>query len=195
MLDMTEAEWLNCSEPRSMLKFLIEKTSARKMQLFACACSRRIWRLLPNDRVRRKIARAEQLAEGLAEKPGGLILAGAAALTATDAVRIALDNADRDVDSEALPGLQVSVTRTAEDKKQAALLRHIIGNPFQQVMLPEQWPDNVIELAEAVYGGLDHAAALHAALEEVGLSEFAEHFQTPEHPKGCWVVDVILGKK
>src|ERR1700736_1974345 len=43
---MTEAEWLACTEPKSMLVHLREKTSQSKFHLFAIACCRRIWHLL-----------------------------------------------------------------------------------------------------------------------------------------------------
>src|SRR4051794_38186832 len=43
---MTEAEWLTCTDPQKMLKFLEGRTSARKRRLFAAACVRRVWRLL-----------------------------------------------------------------------------------------------------------------------------------------------------
>ena len=37
---MTEAEWLACEEPTSMLESLRDKASSRKLRLFACACCR-----------------------------------------------------------------------------------------------------------------------------------------------------------
>jgi hypothetical protein len=45
-----------------------------------------------------------------------------------------------------------------------------------------------------MYAGEDCAFALHDAFLEAGHSELAEHLQKEGwHPKGCWVVDMILG--
>ncbi len=42
----------------------------------------------------------------------------------------------------------------------------------------------------------DQAEAWSDALLEAGHAELAEHFQKESwHPKGCWVVDLVLGKK
>jgi hypothetical protein len=82
-----------------------------------------------------------------------------------------------------------------EEKVQADLLRHIFGNPFRPYTAPPSWPSTVVQLAESLYGGQDCAFALHDALLEAGHAELAEHFREEKsHPKGCWVVDLILGK-
>jgi len=59
---------------------------------------------------------------------------------------------------------------------------------------PPSWPSPVIKLAEALYAGEDCSFALHDALLEAGHPELAEHF-AKEHPKGCWVLDLILAKR
>ena len=74
---MTEQEWLACTNPDQMLDFLREKASVRKLRLFGCACCRRIWPLLTDDRSRQGVEIAERFADGLIteldrEKANGL---------------------------------------------------------------------------------------------------------------------------
>ena len=53
-----------------------------------------------------------------------------------------------------------------------------------------------MQLALALYQQQDCAFALHDALLDASHTELAEHFRQEEkHPKGCFVVDWILGKK
>src|SRR5438093_6093147 len=63
---VTEAEWLGCTDPDSMLEFLRGRASERKLRLFACACCRRIWHLMPEERSRRAVETGERYADGLA---------------------------------------------------------------------------------------------------------------------------------
>ena len=46
-----------------------------------------------------------------------------------------------------------------------------------------------------MYAGEDCAFALHDALLEDGKPGLARHFMTPEHPRGCKYLDLILGKR
>jgi hypothetical protein len=60
---MTETEWLSCTDPKPMLEFLEGKASDRKLWLFACACCRLVWHLLP-DCCHWLVEAVEQYAEG-----------------------------------------------------------------------------------------------------------------------------------
>ena len=94
-----------------------------------------------------------------------------------------------------------------ERAAQAALLRDIFGNPFRPVTPDPAWRSpQVVALAQAAYdqrelpsGTLDGArlAVLADALEEAGCTnaDLLDHLRGPgPHVRGCWVVDLILGK-
>src|SRR5689334_21398887 len=61
---MTEEEWLECTDPTHMLKFLRGKVSERKLRLFGLGCCYRIMHLIPNEEGKRAVAVAERIAEG-----------------------------------------------------------------------------------------------------------------------------------
>ena len=61
---MTAAEWEASVDPEAMSSFLHGRLSDRKWRLFHCACVRRIWHLLPDERLRTGIAVAERHADG-----------------------------------------------------------------------------------------------------------------------------------
>src|SRR5262245_7989473 len=65
---MTEAEWLECPGPYLMLEFLRGRISDRKLRLFGCACCRRIWHLLSDQRSRDAVMVAELYADGRASR-------------------------------------------------------------------------------------------------------------------------------
>jgi hypothetical protein len=62
---MNETEWLDSADPKTMLKFLGRTADSRRLRLFAVACCRRIWHLLPNEYCRDLVEAAERDADGL----------------------------------------------------------------------------------------------------------------------------------
>jgi hypothetical protein len=93
----------------------------------------------------------------------------------------------------------------AERASQCDLLRDIVGNPFRPAPpVDPQWlawrNGTVRRLAEAVYQeqAFDRLAILADALEEAGCgaTELLIHCRQPGavHIRGCWVVDLVLGK-
>ncbi len=64
---MTEAEWLFCTDPKSTsLQLLSEQAGDRKLRLFACACCRRVWPALSDERCRRAVEVREEYEDGMA---------------------------------------------------------------------------------------------------------------------------------
>lgn len=62
---MTESEWNTCDNPKAMLHFVADKKlgSERKFRLFTCACFRRVWSSLSDDRAKKAIEVAERYAD------------------------------------------------------------------------------------------------------------------------------------
>lgn len=83
---------------------------------------------------------------------------------------------------------------------QSVLLRDIVGNPFRPVALDPAWrTDAVVGLAAGVYAdrAFDRLPQLADALEAAGCTDAAvlTHCRGPgPHVRGCWVVDLLLGK-
>ncbi len=82
-------------------------------------------------------------------------------------------------------------------------LRDIFGNPFRPVILDSfwlAWNDGAIrKMAHSIYDdrAFDRLPLLADALEDAGCTDadILSHCRTPgEHVRGCWVVDLLLGK-
>jgi hypothetical protein len=79
-------------------------------------------------------------------------------------------------------------------------LRDIFGNPFRPVTFAKSWrTEHTIGLAARMYEDRDFAAVpiLADALEEAGCdnADILTHCREPGvHVRGCWVVDLVLGK-
>jgi hypothetical protein len=84
--------------------------------------------------------------------------------------------------------------------KKSGWLRDIFGNPFKPVSVDRAWlTSNVIGLAETIYAdrAFDRLPILADALEDAGCdnADILNHCRQPgEHVRGCWVVDLVLGK-
>ena len=61
---MTESEWQACEDPAAMQSLLQGKPQERRWRLLACACLRRVWPLLADERSRRAVEAAEVFADG-----------------------------------------------------------------------------------------------------------------------------------
>jgi len=89
----------------------------------------------------------------------------------------------------------------AEATVQCELLREIFGNPFKLVSVDPAWlTTNVVLLAQAIYDdrAFDRMPIVSDALEDAGCTnpEILNHCRgLGPHVRGCWVVDLLLGKE
>jgi hypothetical protein len=99
--------------------------------------------------------------------------------------------------------LPSNVAFDSEHINQTVLLREIIGNPFKGFVIDVSWlcwrTNTVPKLAQAIYDdrAFDRLPILADALEEAGCdnTDMLDHCRRPgEHVRGCWVVDLLLGK-
>jgi hypothetical protein len=80
------------------------------------------------------------------------------------------------------------------------LIRDIFGNPLRPVRVNPSWlTSDVAVLGRVVYDerAVDRLPILADALEDAGCTDGAilEHCRGPgPHVRGCWVVDLLLGK-
>lgn len=203
---MTEAEWLAGTDPVPMLEFASARFAARKFRLFACECCRRIWDLVPDENLRRAIQIVESVADGrsselmLPELWGKLRWGGRASWHASQAyahtthvmpqgARLVIDH------------IAACVTDAgAEATEQCRLLREIFGNLCQSTVFSPEWrTDTSILLASQMYDSREFSAMpiLADALQDAGCDshDILAHCRGPgEHVRGCWVVDLVLGK-
>ena len=205
---MTETEWLTSVDPAPMLEYLWRRASDRKSRLLRCACCRGAWNFLTDNRSRSAVETAERYADGLASN--WELLAAR-----RDAQRVEIDET---VDIEVVfiakvlretrmavqPHARIGPGETwaVQPSVAAALLRDLF-NPFRPAPVENSllvWNDATIpKMAQSIYDAraFDRLPLLADALEEAGCADadILSHCRTPgEHVRGCWVVDLLLGK-
>jgi hypothetical protein len=226
---MTEQEWLECSDPGPMLKFLRHsrptaqplkeaRRSKRKTGLFLCACYQRGWSTLSPE-CRTLVDDYERYCDGMIAWQA-VERAYWAMIDRRDEMRRAEDEKEGRISfvswvspSEhfsnpgALAGClarhaangETATALAAELQAHCQLLRDIF-NPFCAAILAPAWLNATVkQLAELVYQerAFDTLPILADALEDAGCDDAAllGHLRGPgPHVRGCWAVDLLLGK-
>jgi hypothetical protein len=196
----------------ALLEFCRGRMSPRQVRLFACACVRR----LPSARrgsSGEAIELAERFADGRATahelanaRYSGRFRPGHAAW----AVCWSPDEDDWVMLERALAWATGFAAHSAhqfsfrrEEVAQAELLRDIAGNLFEPAAFDPLWrvrnDSAVARLAEGIYleRAFDQMPILADALEEAGCpnERILTHCRLPgEHTRGCWVLDLALGR-
>jgi hypothetical protein len=221
---MTETEWLEVHDPTTMFALLLP-LSPRKLRLFACACARHVESWLWGEEASwRAISVAEEFADGLRGSndlasaqaeivprlelyPGEPIYdaayqacgasaeetAGLASFYAANVSTRPCTSPEHDVEAKKVRELELAY--------QADLFRDIFGNPFRPVAFDPSWhTSTAAAIAKGMYDSRDFAAMplLADALQDAGCADdrILDHCRGPgPHVKGCWVVDLVLGKE
>jgi hypothetical protein len=212
---MTEDQWLDCAEPDPLLDWVrgLKLLNARKSRLFACGCFRLVWDRITHADVRATVGVAEERADRRVSQPeldrhrypmthpsddvANWLAVAAQSLAVANlnpsyvawSVRAAVENG------------RYHAARTGVDcHPQADLIRDIFGNPFRPVTLdPSRLTSTVVTLAEGIYAdrAFDRLPILADALQDAGCddAEVLGHCRGEgPHVRGCWVVDLVLGK-
>jgi hypothetical protein len=222
---MTEAEWLACDKLSSLWWFIRYRSNKRKARLYTIACCRQVWHLFVDPACRRAVEVSERYADRMSSREeliqtrrdaeaswadwDGKRLAAAgmpsdaAGLAFAAAVRTAFNRPDPNDVAQLLQ-------RAAEDApdlpERQRLLFHDLSGPrlFRPVPIEHSWlawNDSVVSnMAQVIYDdrAFDRMPILADALEEAGCGdeEILWHCrEEPEHARGCWLLDAILGKK
>lgn len=199
--------------------------SPRKLRLFACACCRHpgVWPLLTDPRSRRAVEVAERYADGEADNAELLDAEGQASESELVPHEVAPSDLPSWVArSDAMHAAEVinqyGTRAGIPDAARAALLREIVGNPWRPIKKlhrlfgegqPDHLPGNldtcfmtetVRGIAGRAYESRDWAALpiLADALEDAGCTNagILGHLRGPgPHCRGCWALDLLLGKE
>jgi hypothetical protein len=200
-----------------MLEFLRGKVSDRKLLLFSCACFRRIWHWLASEDCRKAVDAAEASADsptpGKEQRKIRDELTKAAGLAGYGYPRRIYPphlgpEARIRYSPEGVARIAHRVTADASQQEsvpeelrtQAHLIRDIIGNPYRSVSLDPAWRTlTVLQLGQSIYDdrAFDQLPILADALEDAGCqnASILQHLRSPgPHVRGCWALDLILGR-
>jgi hypothetical protein len=227
---MDEEVWLRAWDPKQLLDHFSRLKMPRKRRLFACACCRRVWDLMTDERSRRAVVVSEMFADGLASREELAIANREARQVSTDAdatvvrypvvvrnqqwrnYRVAQSASfasdSRNTTIAFMPAADALFVSSLMDIRnefqgQANVVRDIFGNPFRPVAVDPAWLTwnhaTVPAIARHVYDdrAFHDLPILADALEDAGCTDpdiLAHCRAGGEHVRGCWVVDLILGK-
>ena len=217
---MTEQEWLTSDDRWRMLQIVQQHSpSERKVRLFNAAVCRRFWNYLP-EASQAILVESERIADGLVQASSDRndLCSRANAVVApfdrqypdkqfpSSEIRIRR-NAAAAVCYAVLPsdlygaGSYFLEMEPSENGPHVALIRDVFGNPFRPVAVDPVWVTSTVrQLAQAIYDerAFDRLPIFADALEDAGCSDQAilSHCRRPgPHVRGCFVVDLLLGKE
>jgi len=99
------------------------------------------------------------------------------------------------------PHRNLGISPQLDQTKHANLVREIFCNPFRPLSFNPTWQTSTVQqLADAIYQeqAFDRLLILADALLDAGCdsTELLNHLrQHAEHVRGCWALDLVLGKE
>lgn len=215
---MTEAEWLAATYPMPMLQLLIGKVSDRKMRLLGVAIARASWDRLEDERSRRAIDLAELFADGSVGIPELQSVVDGAWDVRDEMWDAGPEKADDRLwvaEAAALTSSLREWNRTFHHPggtddyypfrlpkpTHCDLIRDIFGNPFRPVAVVPAWlTSTAVAIAQGIYAdrAFERLPILADALQDAGCenADILAHCRGEgPHVRGCWVVDLVLGKQ
>jgi hypothetical protein len=206
----------------NVLRLNRTRSGRRKFRLFGCGCCRRLWDLFEAQPLCAAVVdTAERIAEGTIPRTDGLEIArrvaflplgreqsvvrAARSLVLETIVNMAHHVSWYCAEARSLdPAFSDSAARDSsyqhELRHAAHLVRCIFGNPFRPVTLDSAWRTAaVVQLAQGIYDerAFHRMPILADALEDAGCDNadvIAHCRDAGPHARGCWVVDLVLGK-
>ena len=212
---MNEQEWLT-GDLHQSLELLHGRGSDRKLELFSCACCRRVWHYL-DEADREFVESAERIVEGtgttldvarVEEVEGnwhtprtdagrflGCLFHGRVSRTPVQ-IQWFLSHIHQPGEGRNTESSRVELL------SQILLLRDIFGNPFRTIAFNAAWrTSDVMLLANGIYAerAFDRMPILADALQDAGCDsdDILNHLRdaTATHVRGCWALDLVLGKE
>jgi hypothetical protein len=197
---MTEAEWVNATDPMPMLKLLRGKASERKLRLLVCNYFRSLY--APADPRNTVITIGERCADGQAS--AAEVNRARSIVPPTGSSQSLLVVVSDKISDSAYPVISHEFVCLLPREKVPRLcqpIRDIFGNPFRPVAVDPSWrTSTVVALAEGIYAerAFDRLPILADALQDAGCDhpDMLNHCRSDgPHVRGCWVVDLVLGKQ
>ena len=211
----TEKSWFSCTDRSEMIAVTLPRVTQRKLRLLGCACVGLYWTWGLEGEIPKAVRVAEAYADGDAiidDMQGAAAELRASRLQCEELYRpyprtceltesLLLPEIDRVFFGE-MNGFEADMHIVDEPELaiHATYIRDIFGNPFRPVAFVPEWrTEAAVGIAAQMYDSRDfgNMPILADALQDAGcdLPEVLDHCRVPAtHVRGCWVVDLLLGK-
>jgi hypothetical protein len=216
---MTKEEWLAATDPKPMMKSREGKASNRKLRLFLVASARIVWEQIPQGEMQDAVNESERFADSQTTSDGINDYRGRFYRYVMMGATKEQYDWSHSPDKKPIFTLFRMTTYTdpmvqtlsanenwhtgivAYHPFLPSLLRDIFGNPFRPITFHTEWrTPTVLALATGIYEekAFDRMPILADALQDANCSneDMLNHCRGPgPHTRGCFAIDLILGKE